>query len=73
MKILWSLTGGGCHPTVFAIVPKLYRARANSQPEEWASVSAILLHSIRAQERKAIIAPVTTKMKPGAHILRTIA
>jgi hypothetical protein len=72
MMIVWSLPGGDDHPILWPIFTKLYRARQ--------------LHGLRiglvpqlyyfiqlAQGRKAEIAPVSTKMKPGARISRTIA
>jgi hypothetical protein len=52
---------------------RVFRARRIAVPQDWVNVSAILFDSIRAQGRKAEIAPVSTKMKPGVRILRTIA
>jgi hypothetical protein len=72
MMIVWSLPGGNYHPIRLRIFTKLYPGAPLRHPIQ-ASASAILLDSIRAQGRKAEIAPVSTKMKPGARILRTIA
>jgi hypothetical protein len=72
MVIVWSLPLGDCHPILLQIFTKLHQ-RAGPQPQDWKKVSAILFHSIRGQGRKAGKAPVSTKMKPGARILRTIA
>jgi hypothetical protein len=72
MMIVWSLIGRDRHPNLWSIFTKLYRAHpiATSELDERVS------YTISFNSRPGLIAeiaPTGTKLKPGAHILRTIA
>ena len=77
--IVWSLPGGDHHPIVLIIFTKLYLARPCSGCRVWMATRQLYYSSFAALFGAQDViaakydAELGTKMKPGAHILRTIA